>query len=133
MCWYRCMQHEKQQNDKTQQINRSTCETSNYACLRRIPISAACLLPHSFIHLFSDHATATMRSFAAAAAAAAAVLSTASAFAPQAHKSPLSTAVSAPATSNVVLRQASEEVDPLDISPEVRKRCRMSHVLTGNG
>ena len=74
-----------------------------------------------------------MRSFATAAAAAAAVLSTASAFAPQAHKSPLSTAVSAPATSNVVLRQASEEVDPLDISPEVRKRCRMSHVLATTG
>ena len=72
-----------------------------------------------------------MRSFATVAAAAA-VLSTASAFAPQAHKSSLSAVVSAPATSNVVLRQAAEEVDPLDFSPEVRKRCLM-HVLNGNG
>ena len=60
--------------------------------------------------------TATTRSFATAAAVAAAVLSTASAFAPhaQAHKSPLSTVVSAPATSNVVLREASNEVDTFD-------------------
>ena len=75
-----------------------------------------------------------MRSFATVVAAAA-VLSTASAFAPQAQNSPLSTFVSAPATSNVVLRQASEEVDPLDLSPEVRKRavvCR-SRVLATTG
>ena len=83
--------------------------------------------------------TATTRSFATAAAVAAAVLSTASAFAPhaQAHKSPLSTVdlssqahliIESPeanraqatqtwrprATSNVVLRQASKEVDPFD-------------------
>ena len=88
-------------------------------------------LPLSISFIFPT--TATMRSFATVAAAAA-VLSTASAFAPQARKSPLSTVVSTPETSNVVLRQASEEVDPLDISPEVRKRCRMhvSHVLSWN-
>ena len=45
-----------------------------------------------------------MRSFATAAGAAA-ILSTARAFAPQ---------ISAPATSNVVLRQASREVDPFE-------------------
>lgn len=63
-----------------------------------------------------------MRSFATVAAAAA-VLSTASAFAPQAQRSPLSAAVSAPVTSNVVLNQAAEEVDPLDFTPEVRHIC----------
>lgn len=59
-----------------------------------------------------------MRSFATVAAAAA-VLSTASAFAPQAKRSPLSGAGSAPVTSNIVLNQAAEEVDPLDLTPEV--------------
>jgi len=71
-----------------------------------------------------------MRSFAAAAAAAAA-LSTASAFAPHAHKSPLSTVVSAPATSNVVLRQAAEEVDPLDFTPEGTQK-RIQALVDGN-
>ena len=59
-----------------------------------------------------------MRSFATVAAAAA-VLSTASAFDPQAQRSPLGVAISAPVTSNIVLNQAAEEDDPLDFTPEV--------------
>ena len=89
--------------------------------LRRIFPSRA----HFFELISSNNASSTMRSFATVATAAA-VLSTASAFAPQAQRSSLSAAVSAPVTSNIVLNQAAEEVDPLDFTPEVRTRSFVS-------
>ena len=96
-----------------------------------------CVRPAGEAHFSSNSATITMRSFATVAAAAA-VFSTASAFAPLAQRSSLSAAVSAPVTSNIVLNQAAEEVDPLDFTPEVRQHsfvvlrscvrtCALSH------
>lgn len=79
-----------------------------------------CVRPAGEAHFSSNSANITMRSFATVAAAAA-VLSTANAFAPQAQRTPLSAAVSAPVTSSIVLNQAAEEVDPLDFTPEVRQ------------
>ena len=97
--------------------------------------SGATARPPQLICSLLQTQNSTMRSFATVAAAAA-VLSTASAFVPQAQRSPLSAAISAPATSNIVLNQAAEEDDPLDFTPEVcayvramRRPCVRSYPL----